>query len=105
MIAIDKSHKKDCGLYAQFDTIKNQTFPLKFSEASTKANPNTKTFRITLKMAASNDYNILPGMTATVVAELYPTETHSSSMIAAPVSAVVADPEKNQPSGWSMKKP
>lgn len=99
MIAIDKSHKKDRALYAQFDTIKDQKFPLKFSEASTKADPSTKTFRITLKMDAPKNYNILPGMTATVVAELFPTETHSSSAIAVPVSAVVANPEK-KPIVW-----
>lgn len=99
MIALDKSHKKDRALYARFDTIKNQTFPLKFSEASTKADPNTKTFRITLKMDAPTEYNILPGMTATVVAQLFPTETHSSTAIAVPVSAVVANPEK-KPIVW-----
>ncbi len=99
MIAIDKSHNRDRSLYAQFDTIKNQKFPLKFSEASTKADPNTKTFKITLKMKAPKDYNILPGMTATVVAELFSTETDSASAIAVPVSAVVANTEK-KPTVW-----
>ncbi len=79
---------------ATFDKIKDQKFPLKFSEASTKADPNTKTFKITLKMDASKDYNILPGMTATVVAELFPSETSSTTAIAVPVSAVIANSEK-----------
>ncbi len=99
MIAVDKTNKKERSLYAQFDSIKNQKFPLKFREASTKADPNTKTFKITLTMSASKKHNILPGMTATVVAELFSTETSSNSAVTVPVSAVVADTEK-KPTVW-----
>jgi len=95
MIAVDKTRGTDRALYAKFDNIKNQKFPLKFSEATTKADPNTKTFKITLKMDAAKNYNILPGMTATVVAELFPSETSSTTAIAVPVSAVIANSEKN----------
>jgi RND family efflux transporter MFP subunit len=94
MIAVDKKRDNDRALYAKFDNIKNQTFPLKFNEVSTKADPNTKTFKVTLKMDASKDYNILPGMTATVVAELFPSEAASSTAIAVPISAVIANSEK-----------
>ncbi|VAW54825.1 Probable Co/Zn/Cd efflux system membrane fusion protein [hydrothermal vent metagenome] len=99
MIAVDKNRGNDRDLYAKFDKIKNEKFPLKFSEASTKADPNTKTFKITLTMNASKDYNILPGMTATVVAELFPTETSSTTAIAVPVSAVIAN-SKKQATVW-----
>lgn len=94
MIAIDKSRGHDRDLYAKFDNIKNKTFPLKFNEASTKADPNTKTFKVTLRMDAAEGYNILPGMTATVVAELLPSESASNTAIPVPVSAVVANSEK-----------
>ena len=94
MIAVDKDRGADRNLYAKFDNIDDQKFPLKFSEATTKADPSTKTFKITLKMDASKDYNILPGMTATVVAELFPTETSSTTAIPVPVSAVIANSEK-----------
>jgi RND family efflux transporter MFP subunit len=95
MIAVDKNRGDDRALYAMFDNIKDQKFPLKFSEATTKADPNTKTFKITLKMDAAKDYNILPGMTATVVAELFPSETSSTTAIAVPVSAVISNSEKH----------
>ena len=91
MIAIDKNRGQDRDLYAKFDNIPDQKFSLKFSEATTKADPNTKTFKITFKMDASKDYNILPGMTATVVAELFPSESSSTTAIAVPVSAVISD--------------
>jgi len=94
MIAVDKNSGRDRGLYAKFDSIKNQKFPLKFNEASTKADPNTKTFKVTLKMDAAKGYNILPGMTATVVAELFPSEASSNTAIAVPISAVIANGEK-----------
>jgi len=92
MIAVDKS--KDRALYAKFDTIKNQQFPLKFREASTKADPKTKTFKVTMVMAAAENYNILPGMTGTVYAEMFASESHSDTPITLPVSAVISNSEK-----------
>ena len=99
MIAIDKKSKRERKLYAQFDTIKNQQFPLKFREATTKANPTTKTFKITLVMEAPETYNILPGMTGTVYAEMFPSETGEHEPVTLPVSAVISD-NKKQATVW-----
>ncbi len=94
MILINKSGQNARQLYAVFDNISNQQFPLRFLEASTKADPNTKTFKITLKMQTPDNYNVLPGMTATVFAQLNPEESQSDTSVAIPVSAVIADNEK-----------
>ena len=94
MIAIDKSRKNKRKFYAVFDNIKNKQFSLTFSEAATKADPSTKTFKVTLKMDAPDNHNILPGMTATVVAETFANETNSTATISLPVSAVIANNEK-----------
>ncbi len=94
MIAIDKTRNKKRQLYAVFDNIKNTRFPLEFSEASTKADLNTKTFKVTLKMDAPDSHNILPGMTATVIAEILSNETNLSTYISVPVSAVISNNEK-----------
>jgi len=94
MILINKSGQNTRQLYAVFDNISNQQFPLRFLEASTKADPNTKTFKITLKMQTPENYNVLPGMTATVFAQLHPEESQSDTSVAIPVSAVIADNEK-----------
>ena len=95
MISVNKNHSnEDRHMVARFDNIKNQSFPLKFREASTKADLYTKTFKVTLEMAAVEGHNILPGMTATVVAQLFADESASSAAITVPVSAVIADGDK-----------
>lgn len=94
MIAVDKSQNRDRGLYAKFDTIRDKQFPLKFREATTKADPKTKTFKVTLEMASSENYNILPGMTGTVYVEMFQSESHSNTPISLPVSAIVSDNAK-----------
>ncbi len=99
MISIDRTRDDERTLYAKFDTIKNQQFPLRFREASTKADPSTKTFKITLEMAASEKFNILPGMTGTVFAQMLPSETNSVATVTLPVSAVIAD-NKKQATVW-----
>ncbi|MFV9615626.1 MAG: efflux RND transporter periplasmic adaptor subunit [Gammaproteobacteria bacterium] len=94
MILINTSGQNARQLYAVFDNISDQQFPLRFLEASTKADPNTKTFKITLEMQTPENYNVLPGMTATVIAQLHPDESQANTSVALPVSAVIADNEK-----------
>ena len=103
MILINKSNGGKRDLYAVFDNISNQQFPLTFMESSTKADPNTKTFKVTLKMDAAEDYNILPGMTATAYAEMFPNETQSMTTAAVPVSAVISD-SKKQATVWVVNE-
>lgn len=94
MIAVDKSQNRDRELYAKFDTIRDKQFPLKFREATTKADPKSKTFKVTLVMTASENYNILPGMTGTVYAEMLPSESQVNTPISLPVSAIISDNAK-----------
>ena len=95
MIALDKRRDASSrALSVRFDNIKDEIFPLKFRETSTKADPYTKTFKVTLVMDAVESHNILPGMTATVLAELFADETSMDTSIAIPASAVIANGEK-----------
>ncbi len=94
MIAIDKSNNRDRALYVKFDTIKNKQFPLKYREAAIKADPATKTFKITLEMTASEKFNILPGMTGTVFAEMFASESAADTPVTLPASAVIANSDK-----------
>jgi len=91
-IVINKNRKGARNLYAVFDSIPKQKFPLRFVESTSKADPNTRTFQVTLRMDTPANYNVLPGMTATVYAELFADE--SAASIAVPVSAVIANNEK-----------
>ena len=88
-------------MYAVFNQIKDVKFPLTIKEVSTTADPNTRTFQATLKMKYPESHNILPGMTATVFAEVLPTELGDSLSVLLPVSAVVVDTGKD-PIVWIL---
>jgi len=55
---------------ASFNSIKNHKFPLQFSEVSTLADEHSKTYEVIFTMEALVGYVILPGMTATVSAQV-----------------------------------
>ena len=88
-------------MYAVFNQIKDVKFPLTTKEVSTKADPNTRTFQATLKMDHPEDYNVLPGMTATVFAQVLPSERGDTVSVLLPVSAVVVDTGKD-PIVWIL---
>ena len=90
-----KVTKPEREMYAVFNQIKDVKFPLTTKEVSTTADPNTRTFEATLKMEHPEGYNILPGMTATVFAEVLASERGDSLSVLLPVSAVVADTGKD----------
>ena len=94
MILVNRNRDGKRNLHAVFDNISNQEFPLNFLETATKADPNTKTFKVTLRMDSPEKYNVLPGMTATVYAEMFSYESNTDVVFALPVSAVISDNEK-----------
>lgn len=55
---------------AEFNSIKHHKFPLKFSEVSTVADEHSKTYEVIFTMEALAGYVILPGMTASVSAQV-----------------------------------
>ncbi len=94
MIKIQRKYDDKRELNAVFDNIGTEQFPLTFVETTTKADANTKTFKVTLKMTAPEDYSILPGMTATVFAKLFTAEVGTNKQSYLPASAVIADTSK-----------
>ena len=86
-------------MYAVFDQIKDIRFPLQLKEFSTKADPNTRTFEATLKMDHPDDYNVLPGMTTTVFAEVFASESGTKMSVQLPLSAVLSD-ASSKPIVW-----
>ncbi len=56
--------------YAQFEGRSEERFPLRPKEIATQADQQTQTFRTTFTMEAPTSFNVLPGMTATVVLDL-----------------------------------
>ena len=56
-------------IYASFNAIKDKNFPLKFREVSAQADKTTHAYKVRFSLPPIESYTILPGMTATVVAE------------------------------------
>jgi RND family efflux transporter MFP subunit len=78
---------------ARFDSLPGHKFPLNFKEVSTKADPQTQTYAVTLTMPMPDDATILPGMTAAVDVSLGDPDSDQSFLV--PVDAVFAGPENN----------
>jgi len=85
-------------IYARFNAIKGKEFPLTIKEVSTQADEQTQTYRVTLTMQPPENYRILPGMSATVVADIKNMD-QASEWVNLPVTAVIANLEK-QDSVW-----
>ena len=60
---------KDRRRYVVFDSLPDKEFDVDYEEATTQADSKTQTFTVTFSMPAHDDYNILPGMSVTLVIE------------------------------------
>ena len=69
MIHLRKNSVKG-GVSAKFNSIDNELFPLEFSEVATLADEYSKTYEVIFTMKSPKNYVILPGMTASVSANL-----------------------------------
>jgi RND family efflux transporter MFP subunit len=81
---------RDIPVWATFDAAPNRRIDLRMKEVSTRADAATQTFQVTLLMDPPDGFNVLPGMTASVVADLGKV-TKGEERYYLPVSAVTAD--------------
>jgi RND family efflux transporter MFP subunit len=82
--------KKGATAMAEFSTAPGKQYKLSIKEFSTRADPQTQTFQVTLLMKQPEDVNILPGMTANVVVTGASTEGLGDQIVI-PAIAVFAD--------------
>ena len=54
----------------RFGSTKDRTYTAHYKEHETNADPATLTFKVTFSLPAPDDLNVLPGMSATVIADL-----------------------------------
>jgi RND family efflux transporter MFP subunit len=80
------------GVQARFSFAPDERFELTYRENTGESNAVAQTFEITFTMPRPEDWNILPGMTATVEVRLRPDTTGWAVQI--PTSALVSDAEK-----------
>lgn len=78
-------------LYAIFEEIPGRNFPLAFKEVSTQPDESTNTYEVTLTMPLVDGFNILPGMSVTVRAEIKSDAALNQSAVFIPVHAVLED--------------
>ncbi len=92
-------------LYAEFNAIPGEKFPLTVKEFSTQADATTQTFEYVLTMPRPEARNILPGMTANVHASRADIdESQQAASFTIPAIAVFSD-EKSQSQVWIIKQP
>lgn len=89
-VMIGARRDQDIVVSAFFDAIPDRRFPLSLNEVATRASDGTNTFEVTFEFPNTRDFNILPGMSATVRLE-NPETTKSSEILFVPAHAVLAD--------------
>ncbi|MEM7565428.1 MAG: efflux RND transporter periplasmic adaptor subunit, partial [Pseudomonadota bacterium] len=89
-----RGNEKPAKITAFFDAIPDTAFPLEFKDVATQPDEVTKTYQVTLSMKSKPQHNILPGMTARVVAERKVSEDLSSG-IYLPANVVLKDSRGN----------
>lgn len=78
-------------LVARFDAFPDKSFPLTIKEYATEANPKTGAYQVVTAMERPEGPNILPGMTATVVAQRAGIQSVDTLPFVIPISAVFAE--------------
>ena len=92
-------------IFAEFNAIPGEQFPLTIKEFSTQADAKTQTFEYVLTMPRPEGRNILPGMTANVRAEgRAMDESQGPASVSIPAIAVFAD-KQSQAHVWIIKQP
>jgi RND family efflux transporter MFP subunit len=82
----------------EFASIPGRRFTLRVKEFAAKADPVTRTFRVTASFEAPEDLNVMEGMTAKVRVEV-PNDSALAHTRSLPVQAVLAD-NQDRPYVW-----
>jgi RND family efflux transporter MFP subunit len=86
-----EERRSNIKVFASFEGLAGQRFPLQFKEIATKADAQTQTFEATYTMAQTDGATILPGMTATVTVDLSRYSGDGAASYQVPATAVVGD--------------
>jgi len=85
----------------RFGSSKGRTYTAYYKEHETNADPATLTFKVTFSLPAPDDMNVLPGMSATVIADLsglYSEEVEGVTLV--PIEAVFSAEEEPLDADW-----
>jgi RND family efflux transporter MFP subunit len=73
---------------ARFDSFSNETFDAHYKEHESQADPATLTYKVTFSMPNPEGVNVLPGMSATILADLSKIYEKEAEGIAVPIESV-----------------
>lgn len=93
-IAIRAQKGRNPNLEVEFDSAPGTRYPVTLKEISSKPDPETQTYKVTLTMIAPKELNVLPGMTATVFLKIIRSAEESKGQFKVPVTAVFSDEHK-----------
>ena len=79
----------------RFDSFGAQLFEAWYKEHETSANPATLTYKVTFSLPTPQNINILPGMTATVLADISHLYGGESENYLVPIESVFAAEDEN----------
>jgi len=97
---VGRGSNKNLELKVFFETLPGTEFPATVKEFATEADANTQTYEVVLGIDVPSDLNLLPGMSASVVA-LKKMKVGQEKKIYVPVTAVFKDPTgKNKQYVW-----
>jgi RND family efflux transporter MFP subunit len=83
--------KNNFDIQVYFEAVPGRNFEATIKEFSTEADPDTQTYEVILGIDSPEDINLLPGMSASVVATKRSAENDKKSLYV-PVTAVFNDP-------------
>jgi RND family efflux transporter MFP subunit len=93
-LAIHSKSRKDTQIEVEFDSAPGRMFPTSVKEISSKPDPDTQSYKLTLTMIAPKDLNVLPGMTASVFVKITIPSQGKTQKYVIPTAAVFADDNK-----------
>lgn len=90
----DRQERERVPVKVQFSSVSDTFYPALYKEHETTADPATLTYKVTFSLPMPNNVNILPGMTATLVADLTNLFEGSDYGYLLPVEAVFSADDK-----------
>lgn len=92
-VIIRQGERNNLSMEAEFDSAPGKRYPAKVKEISSRPDPDTQAYKVTLTLPAPSDLNILPGMTTTIYATYTSKEDQNTNAYMIPTSAIFADEE------------
>jgi len=83
-----RAERQTKSVQVRFGSTSGHTYTAEYKEHETDADPATLTFKVTFSLPAPDDLNVLPGMSATVIADLSDLFSEKTAATLVPIESV-----------------